>query len=129
MVDYYYSRKLAYWYIRTAQRPFSLMFDEPEAWCIRLHAVNDLSRELSAEYRVSDILTGEVLCGGTFEIGADAAVVVDSIRICQGRQRMLLIEWSVEGESCFNHYYQGTAPFDFEKYSAGLAVLRQKLKF
>ncbi len=129
VVDYYYSRKLAYWYIRTAQRPFSLMFDEPEAWCIRLHAVNDLSRELSAEYRVSDILTGEVLCGGTFEIGADAAVVVDSIRICQGRQRMLLIEWSVEGESCFNHYYQGTAPFDFEKYSAGLAVLRQKLKF
>ena len=129
VVDYYYSRKLAYWYIRTAQKPLSLMFGEPESWCIRLYAVNDLSRPQSGDYKVSDILTGDELCRGSFEIAPDTAAEIDSLRICQGCRRMLLIEWSANGETCFNHYYQGSAPYDFEQYTAGLAILREKLKF
>ena len=129
VVDYYFSRKLAYWYIRTAQRPLSLMFGEPDAWCIRLYAVNDLASPQAGDYRVSDILTGEELCRGSFEIAPDAAEELTSLRICQSCRRMLLIEWSVDGHLSFNHYYQGPVPYDFEQYSAGLAILRRKLEF
>lgn len=130
VVDYYFSKKLAYWYIRTAQRPLSLMFGEPDAWRIRLYAANDLPRPQSGHYRVRDILTDETVCEGEYEIAADSAAEIDSLHICQGHRRMLLIEWTdEEGQACFNHYYQGSAPFDYSEYSACLTELRRKLNF
>ena len=62
-------------------------------------------------------------------LSRDAAEELTSLRICQSCRRMLLIEWSVDGHLSFNHYYQGPVPYDFEQYSAGLAILRRKLEF
>ncbi len=127
VVDYYYVRKLAYYYIKNAQKPLSLIISDPEAWHCRLTASNDATSFASGHYKVSDIVTGEVFAEGEYEVGAESACEVDSFRVCQGEQRMLLIEWENNGEVSYNHYLLGAAPFDFEKYLEWLKLLDEKI--
>jgi len=116
VVDYYGCKKLAFHYIKASQQPVLLAFDEPDAWCIRLHAVNDLDRAVDVRYKVTDFITGEPVLNGTVCVGADSACVADSLKINQGKQRIYKIEYEYEGGSCVNHYVQGTAPVPFEFY-------------
>ncbi len=123
VVDYYYVRKLAYYYIKNAQKPVSLIVSDPEGWHCPLTAVNDTRENLSGSFRVSDLMTGELFAGGEFEAAANSAENVTFFPVCQCEQRMLLIEWCINGETSYNHYLLGAAPFDFTQYSQWLTEL------
>ncbi len=120
VVDYYYEKKLAYTYIKRAQQSLSLMFSEPDAWCLTLHAVNDRPRPVAGTFRVTDLDTGKLEMEGEFTVPANGGGVVDRLRVCQGHQRMLLIEWECEGENMANHYLLGTSPVSRTKYDGWL---------
>ena len=116
VVDYYFTKKLAYNYIKRAQAPFVLAADEISHWNLRLYACNDTLKEKSGAYRVSDADSGEVLASGTFTAGVNGTFKIDEFPVFYSEQKMLLIEWEVNGEKGFNHYLCGYPAFSLEKY-------------
>ena len=125
VVDYYYVRKLAFYYIRNAQRKLSLIITDPEAWQCRLLADNALAKTASGTFRVTDLMTGELFAEGGFSTPSDTAEEIASFPVCQGEQRMLLIEWECDGCKSFNHYLLGNPPFKPEQYLQWLDKLDQ----
>ncbi len=127
VVDYFYRRKLAFYYIRHAHAPFTMILSDPEVWSCRLTAVNDTMTGCSGSYKVSDLSTGEVLAKGSFEVEANSACEAAQIPVDQSKQSMLLIEWDINGVTGYNHYLLGNAPFHFEEYANWFQQLHEKI--
>ena len=123
VVDYYFTKKLAYNYIKRAQAPFVLAADEISHWNLCLYACNDTLKEKSGAYRVSDADSGEVLASGTFTAGVNGTFKIDEFPVFYSEQKMLLIEWEVNGEKGFNHYLCGYPAFSLEKYKSWVKKL------
>ena len=117
VVDYYYDKKLAFHYIKNVQKPVMLMFDEPHSWNIRLHGVNDFDRPVEVTYKVTDFITGEVMMQDKVTIAADSAMEIEAMKVCQGEQRILCIDFSYENCQEKNHYLMASAPISWELYS------------
>ena len=124
VVDYYYAKKLAYCYIRNVQQPTLLMMGEPAAWNCQLRLDNNLPRPVAGRYRVSDLLTGEVLAEGEYQCGADSGVALGALRVSTGKHRMHLLEWEADGVWKRNHYMLGHTPYDLGYYRKCLEKLR-----
>ncbi len=116
VVDYYFTKKLAYNYIKRAQAPFVLAADEISHWNLRLYACNDTLKEKSGTYRVTDADSSEVLASGTFTAGVNGTFKIDEFPVFYSEQKMLLIEWEADGDKGFNHYLCGYPAFSLEKY-------------
>ncbi|HML49561.1 MAG TPA: hypothetical protein PKE04_22725, partial [Clostridia bacterium] len=116
VVSYDFIKKLAYHYIKRSQQHICMMMAEPESWHVRLMVGNDTRTACAGSYRVWDGDTGETLSEGAFKSPANATAEVDRIRISHGDQRLMLIEWTVNGVRSVNHYVLGTPPLSFERY-------------
>ena len=116
VVDYYYVRKLAFYYLKTAQQPLNFIIGDPNNWCCRLIADNNLPEPVSGTFKVSDLMTGETFAEGGFSIPADTAADVTSFPVSGEEQRMLLIEWEAGGRKSYNHFMLGNAPVKPELY-------------
>ncbi|MBO5069949.1 MAG: hypothetical protein J6C37_06260, partial [Roseburia sp.] len=84
IVDYYFTKKLAYHYIKRSQKPVCLMFDEPVENMITLFGVNDLPQDCRISYTVKKILPGEepqVVLSGQAELGADSSTEIGKLAI------------------------------------------------
>ena len=68
IVDYYFNKKLAYYYIRRVQQPVCLMVDEPQDWRVRVVAGNDSRGDARGHYRVWDADSGETLLEGDYAV-------------------------------------------------------------
>ncbi|MBP5313104.1 MAG: hypothetical protein J6112_09770 [Clostridia bacterium] len=81
VVDWYGSKKLAYYYIKRSQQRFCLMCDEPrEDGFVSVVAVSDLSDDISVEYTVTDAGSGENILTGRALAKADNSVIIDKFR-------------------------------------------------
>lgn len=116
VVDYYYEKKLAYYYIRNVQQPVLLMMGEPASWHCELRLDNNLPGPAAGRYRVSDLLTGEEIAAGRYECGANCCTGLGAIRVSSGKHRMHLLEWEVNGEWKCSHYLLGHTPYDLDYY-------------
>ena len=115
VVDYYFCRKLAYFYIRRSQQPLCLMMDDKDGELI-LCAVNDFMLGRTLRYTVTDMDTGETVLSGTHIAPADCACVLQPVPD-DGKVHFYAIRWETEtGETGLNHYLQGTPPVDFHWY-------------
>ena len=119
VVDYYFCRKLAYFYIRRSQQPVCLMMDD-KSGVLTLYGVSDQLNNTAITYRVTDSDTGAVVAAGTAELRADASTPLQAIRD-DGGIHFYAIEWTdANGEKGFNHYLQGKPLYDFDWYLACL---------
>lgn len=116
VVDYYFVRKLAFYYIKLAQRQFIMTLSDPEGWDSNLTAVNDTMEDICGTYSITDLLTGECFKEGEFASKADSAGIVTGIPLDNTVRRMLLIRWSVDGKTSYNHFLTGYPAFDFKWY-------------
>jgi beta-mannosidase len=120
IVDYYYGKKLAYYYIRRSQKTVCLMFDEPKDGKIALYAVNDGRDAVALTYRVRNLSTGAEVLSGSVEAASDASVKAESLPVAEGEQSFLLIEWSYtqNGETVTgkNHFMTGMPKIDYAAY-------------
>jgi len=123
VVDYYFSKKLAYHYIRRVQQPVCLMIAEPHSWHVRLVAGNDSLQDAAGTYRVWDADSQETLASGEFRVPANQNVELDPIRISHSEQRLFLIEWDLGGKRFGNHYLLGHPAFSLEKYRSWLGKI------
>lgn len=129
IVDYYYTKKLAYHYIKRSQAPVCLMFDEPVDGKIKLFGVNDLQKETSVTYKVSHIrvdqeqgdqVTKEMVLSGKALLGADTSLEISSLPIQSGEKEFYLIEWEADGVQGMNHYVTNLIDIDFARYLAAM---------
>ncbi len=104
VVDYYFTKKLAYHYIKRAQNPVCLMFDEPKDGVLSLYAVNEYGESRSVSYTVTDLTAGKVVTSGTAIAKADSAVCIEEIPVGPEMRHFYFMEWETNGETGSNHY-------------------------
>lgn len=121
VVDYYFVRKLAYFYIRRSQQPICLMIDA-HTGILTLYGVNDLLEDRNISYEVRDVSCGEMVASGFACLTADASSVLCTIPN-DGEKRFYSISWTDDHENKgSNHYLLGTPKFDYSWY---LSCLRK----
>ncbi|MDR2686540.1 MAG: hypothetical protein LBB75_02215 [Oscillospiraceae bacterium] len=120
VVDWYFGKKLAYWYIKRSQAHLCLIVAEPQDWHVRLLACNDTLRALEGAYRLWDADTGETLLSGEFNAPANETTQLARLRLDSTAQRLFLVEWQAGGVRGVNHYLYGHPPFGPARYRAWL---------
>ncbi|MBQ2986076.1 MAG: hypothetical protein IJE23_01190 [Tyzzerella sp.] len=124
IVDYYYTKKLAFHYIKRSQEPVCLMFAEPENGKIQLMAANDLSEDKVVSYTVKKFSDtdhdDEVVLSGEKVIAADTTEALDSLEITNDEKNFYYIEWTMDGERYKNHYFTNIINIDYDVYMQAL---------
>lgn len=116
VIDYYYTEKLAFSFLCRSQEPFCLMFREPnENKELELAAVNDYFARKCGNYKVTDLLTDEIMMQGTFDIEENIAATLGIITPSES-MTIYLIKWDCDGKAYKNHYLSGTACYSSETY-------------
>ncbi len=128
VVDYYFAKKLAYYYIRRVQVPVCIMIGEPSAWHLPVVVGNDSRDEISGSYSIKDADSGSIVLSGDFFVEANRNLEICRIGVSRGEQKLFLIEWKTGDRKYGNHYLCGSPPFSLEIYRRWLrdiAILPQ----
>ncbi|MDD4774014.1 MAG: hypothetical protein PHZ09_10515, partial [Eubacteriales bacterium] len=120
VVDYYYDKKLAYYYIKRSQQPLCLMFDEPENGYLALYAVNDTQKDEAVSYKIINITTSEIIKEDIITADADSSINIWQKPYTDGEQHFYLIEWSFSGGTGKNHYMTGLKNINLNEYKAAI---------
>ncbi len=123
IVDYFFNKKLAYYYIRRVQEPVVVMVDEPKNWHCRVVAGNDSREDASGHYRVWDADSGETLLEGDYATKANENLELGTIPVFHSGKRLFLIEWTANGKKYANHYLQGMPPYSLAQYKVWLTKI------
>ena len=122
VVDYYFCKKLAYFYIRRSQQPVCLMMDDHTGE-LALYGVSDLDRDVIVSYHVKDLDSGATVAAGKTRLTADASTLLCPIRD-DGEAHFYAIEWeNDDGTKGTNHYLQGKPKYDYHWYMACLDTM------
>jgi len=109
VVDYFYSKKLAYWIIRNAQRDQIVMVRDDH----RAIAVNDTLIAVKGSVVIRDAASGKTVLERTdFTIPANGTLDLGEVA-WQG-QGVLLVEATLGGKPFKNHFLYGEIPFDYQ---------------
>ena len=114
VVDYYFEKKLAFHFIKRAQNPVLLMFDEPDGANLPLYAANDYLDDKEVSFRITNITEGQLVLEGRVNVRANSTQKVTDI--LWKDQLFYLIEFTVDGKTYKNHYYTGLLNISFENY-------------
>lgn len=116
VVDYYFNKKLAYYYISNVQRNVCCMIMDARDGKHPLVVVNDTARPVEGEVAVTDVESGKTLCKASFKIAKNGRTELPGIPEKLGKQGIYLIKYTVEGVEYANHYLYGKAPFKVQDY-------------
>ena len=124
VVDYYYSKKLAYHYIRRIQHKVLLLIPEDTNWQRQVIAVNDSLEDLSGSYKVTDADEGTIFAEGVFTLKAGENRVIACRRSTTTDKKLYLLEWELsDGTRGVNHAITGHPCFSLDKYREWLGKI------
>ena len=116
IVDYYFSRKLAYDYIKRVQTDVCALITDAKEGRHPLIVVNDTLRSARGKVAVVEADTGRELFRSDFSVEANGKTTAGTIPGINSQQ-MWLIRYELEdGTKHLNHYLSGKAPFKLEDY-------------
>ena len=117
VVDYYYDKKLAYYYIKRSQQPVCFMFGEPDdGGSLPLYAVNDTQEAKNARYKVTDITENRSLIESEITIPENTSLHIWNKNMIPNEQHFYLIEWDCGTARGKNHYMTNLLKIDFNDY-------------
>ena len=120
VVDYYFSKKLAYYYIKRSQKPFIIALDELYDRHQKVCACNDTLNEVSGKVTIIDSETDKVVFEREFTAQKNTTTVIGKLPVEYSQHKMFIIKWTANGEEGFNHYTTGFIPYELEKYKTWL---------
>jgi len=123
IVDYFFNKKLAYYFLRRVQEPVCLMVDEPRDWHCRVVMGDDSREDAAGHFRVWDADSGQTLLEGDYSVKANENLEVGRIPVFHSGKRLFLMEWTANGRTYANHYLQGLPPFSLAQYKTWLAKI------
>lgn len=119
VVDYYYSKKIAYDYIKRSQQPVCMILGEPENWGQPVYLCNEFTHDVSVKFKITNVRTGETVWQGDASAPANTNVRIGNIKYFHARHEFYLIEWTTsDGVEGKNHYLAGHPGFDLDEYVA-----------
>ena len=120
--EYYFSKKLAYYYIKRVQQNCAVMVtDDMGVYC-----ANEKLEGSKVSVKITDADSGRVLMDkGDIYIGPNSLLKIGALDKPQG-QGMLLIDYSVDGATLKNHYMYGKPPFKLSDYKRWYRALNIK---
>ncbi|MCR5547589.1 MAG: glycoside hydrolase family 2 [Bacteroidales bacterium] len=115
--DYYGGRKRAFHYLKNVHRNVCCLICDDGAGSgnYYLKVDNQTLQDASGEVEVSDVASGKLLYRGSYEAPANAATLLKTFP-ARSRQGMLLVKYTVGGETFHNHYLYGEPPYRLEDY-------------
>ena len=124
VVDYYRSKKLAYYYIRRLQQPVLIQVGEADSWQRAVLACNDSNLPRSGSYQITDADTHELFAEGDFLLAPGEMRTLAARKVCTTQRRLLLIRWQLrDGAAGCNHMLCGNPQFDLSQYRNWLPVI------
>ncbi len=115
VVDYYFTKKAAYSFIKRSQSPVCLMFREPSDGKLTLVGANELPEEKSIQFTVRDLAGNTTVLTGESRLPPFSAEELGSIA-CEPGVHFYLITWKTDGTEGKNHYLSGGIPYSFTQY-------------
>lgn len=115
VVDFYNSKKLAYFYIKKVQPDACVMIGDAPEGKHPIVAVNDTRSEKHGSAIVKDADSGAILLTTDFTIPINGKVTIGELPAME-KQAMWLIDYTIEGKKFSNHYLCGKAPFNLRDY-------------
>ncbi|MBQ1942867.1 MAG: hypothetical protein II368_04375 [Clostridia bacterium] len=126
VVDYYFTKKLAYYFIKQSQDPLTIALGEPAGWGSKIYILNDTMRTVKGTYEVVNALTGDVVKAGEFKVNPNENLAVDSLAISHGHKNVYLLKVVEEdGTVHKNHYLYGYPAFEMDYYKNYLKILSE----
>ena len=131
VVNYDFTPKLAYSFIRRVQSPLHMAFSDPEGGVFSLVGINDTSADETFTYSVKDITdtpagadlsTIPSLLSGTVTITADTATPVASLSMANMDRRFLYIEWQDSRGHHTSHFILEPEHLDYTAYMRALSL-------
>lgn len=117
IVDYYFDKKLAYYYLKNVQKDLCFMLEDPVGWSARAVIGNDGNRSyINGEYEVIDGLTEKTVRRGTFDSKANENVVVCDVPLSQNVASYFILLLKADGKQWVNHYINYGGALDIEEY-------------
>jgi beta-mannosidase len=126
VVDYFNSKKLAYYFIRQVQQSTCVMIGDSKNGKHPVLAVNDTREKQPGSVMVRDADTANTLFSTTFIIPANGKTVIGDFPE-KNIQSMWLVDYSVGKENYSNHYLNGNPPFklnDYKRWFEKLNIIR-----
>lgn len=118
VVDYYFTKKLAYRYLKRSQTPFAVALDELYDNYQKVCACNDTLRELHGKVSILDAETEQVVFETSFTVPKNATTVIGRIPVGYYQKTMFIIRWETELGEGMSHYLTGYPPHSLEKYKS-----------
>ncbi len=136
VVGYDFVPKLAYFFIKRAQRPVLVAFSDPVEGSAgsqyTLHAINDTAAGLTLTYRVTDaaglpsaeaLASAPALMAGTVNVPADGRTAAGSVSLSGREDHVLYIEWTDSaGRQGASHFIAQPKGLDYAAYAQALGV-------
>lgn len=116
VVDYYFEKKLAYYYIKRIQKPFIVAAGELYNWRIPLFACNNTLEVKNGNLTVIDAESSEIVFKTSFSVGANTSAQIGKIPVYYSERKLLILKWQVGEISGANHYLCGFPPFSLDWY-------------
>ncbi len=127
VVDYYFTKKIAYHYIKRSQQPVCVLMDELDSWTHDIYVDNNTERSVDVSLSITKAVTGEVIHQDVVSVGPQSIFYSGAYRSLPGRKELYTMEWNWEGGKGANHYISGYPPFDLDRYISWLHDIIEKL--
>ena len=124
VVDYYFTRKLAYFYLQRVHQELCVIMSDPESWNCPITACSDSRRERRGHCRVMRDETRTMVLDLDFTVPANSNAVIGQIPAARGARQLYLLEWESDGIRGVNHYIFGTPPLDLNLYRRWLSHIQ-----
>ncbi|MBE6559369.1 MAG: hypothetical protein E7661_10235 [Ruminococcaceae bacterium] len=131
VVNYDFTPKLAYFFIKRVQKPLHMAFADPENGVFTLMGINDTQKDVTFTYTVKDVTglpadtdlnTVPAILSGEVTVPADAAAPAASLPVEGLADRFLYIEWTANGERGTSHFILEPEHLDYRTYMNALTL-------
>lgn len=126
IVDYYYGKKLAYYYVKRAQEPVCITIAEPEDRSAAVIACNDTNESMAVHYQIHDAGSGVRLSAGCARLTPNTNSMLDTIPVSSETKKLFLIRWTINEKEYSSHYISGNPPFVLHEYKQWLSKLNNE---
>ena len=114
IVDYYFSKKKAYNYIKISQKPTLLMMNEDED-ALNLYCVSSENIDHKITYQIIDAYQDKIIDEGEIISKHRNSFIVKNI--IANNKTLLIIKYVDEsGNECINHFHTNIIDINFKKY-------------
>ncbi len=126
IVDYYYNKKLAYYYIKRVQTDVCVMIGDAKDKKHYVVVVNDTRNEATGTMIIKDADNNQVLLSKIFHASKNGKSVEGFLPEVN-ETKLWIIEWEVGDKKYTNHYFQYKPHVELDEYLKWLPILKMNI--